>query len=796
MHEKATTGESVLTASAPGLSVTAAEALALGVFDISGRASPLVSERDQNFRLQCDDERQYVLKIANPAEERSVLDFQNGALLHAAACAPNLSLPRVLNVVGSDSTIHELQTETASYYVRMLSFIEGEPLAGRSSTPTLRRAMGNTLAQLDRALWGYFHPAARHELLWDVNRCSALRPLLASVTDTTHRELLERLLNRFEAVAQPQIPLLRAQVIHNDMNPANVVTQRGNPDAVAGLIDFGDMVHAPLINDLAVAIAYQLMGQSDPLGAACDVIVGYHELLPISDAELEILPELVIARLLTSATVSEWRAAEHPENRDYILTDMSETWSAIEALAAANTVDVVNRFRRACGLPATPGRVRGDRRGDDEQLRRRRSQYLTDSLSLFYDRPLHIVRGEGVWLHDADGRQYLDCYNNVAHVGHSHPAVTAEIAAQTRRLNTNTRYLHENIVDYAERLTASLPKELSVCYFVCTGSEANDLALQIARAASGAKGAIVAEHAYHGNTTVVAQLSPEDTPAARRSSWVEIVQAPYLYGGTHRDNEPDAVDNYVGDVDRAIVELGERGHACAAIFFDSIFSSNGIFLPPRGYLQSVYRRVRSAGGLCVADEVQSGFGRTGGQRWGFEVDGVVPDIVTLGKPMGNGHPLAAVVTTPDIAAEFSKDHNYFNTYGGNPVSCAAGLAVLRVIEREKLQENARTCGDYLRSLLTRLQSSHSLIGDIRGAGLFTGIELVLDRDSREPAPLHAQAVVNGMRDNGVLIGRTGIRENVLKLRPPLVFNKTHADQLVDALDRVLAGNAVPGPAPK
>ena len=773
----------VLTAPAPNFPVLFAERLAREVYGVDGTATPLVSERDQNFRIEMPAGRRYVLKIANPAESYDVLDFQNGAMLHARRSDPALLVPGVAAIGDSGETIYRLENDGTRYLVRLVDYLGGDVLSGRTASPALRRSIGAMVARLDNALRGYFHPAARHELWWDVSRISSLRALFRHIVDGQHRALCTRLLDQFEAGTQPLLPALRAQVIHNDANPANVLTAPEDPHSVSALIDFGDIVHAPMVNDLAVAAAYQALGRNDPMGAVCDVVCGYHARLPLADDEIVVLPELITARLLTSATVSEWRAREHPDNRDYILGDMAVTWATLSRLADIDGDASLRRLREACGLAPLTAAGRGA--ATTETLTARRRRALSDGLSLFYDEPLRVVRGEGVWLYDADGNRYLDCYNNVAQAGHCHPQVSAAIAKQSRLLNTNTRYLYDGIVEYAEQLTATLPAPLSVCYFVCTGSEANDLALQIAREVSGHTGAIVSEHAYHGNTSAVAQLSPEDTPAERREDWVELVAAPDVYAGKFRGDTADSAARYAADVDRAVAALNDRGHGCAAIYFDTIFSSNGIFLAPGDYLARAWASVRAAGGLCVADEVQAGFGRTGENFWGFAAAGVVPDIVTIGKPMGNGHPIAAVITTPDIAARFSKARSYFNTFGGNPVSCAAGMAVLNVTQRERLQDNARSCGRFLRSGLDELAGRFECIGDVRGAGLFIGVELVADRESRAPDAGLAGWLVNELRRNGVLISRTGPRDNVLKIRPPLVFGEAHAERLLDALEQAL-----------
>jgi 4-aminobutyrate aminotransferase-like enzyme len=422
----------------------------------------------------------------------------------------------------------------------------------------------------------------------------------------------------------------------------------------------------------------------------------------------------------------------------------------------------------------------------DEQLLERRLRALGPAYRLFYERPVHLVRGEGVWLFDADGRKYLDCYNNVASVGHCHPRVVSALSRQAATLNTHTRYLHENVVRYAERLSATLPGDLSVCMFVCTGTEATDLAFRIARTVSGNEGAIVTEHAYHGNSVVVTELSTEEYPAAERPDYVAAIEAPNPYRGAHRYGESDLGPKFAGFVGKAIDQLSRRGRRPAMFLCDASFASDGILVAPPGYLHSAYEQVRAAGGLCVADEVQAGLCRLGDHMWGFEDSGVVPDIVTMGKPIGDGHPLAAVVTTPAIAEEFARKFNYFNTFGGNPVSTAVGLAVLNVIEQENILAHVREVGAYLGRGLNGLGDRHERIGDVRGKGLFYGVEIVRDRATREPGESEAARIRDYLRENGVLLGTAGPQNNVVKIRPPLVFTKANADLLLERLDQAIA----------
>jgi 4-aminobutyrate aminotransferase-like enzyme len=418
-------------------------------------------------------------------------------------------------------------------------------------------------------------------------------------------------------------------------------------------------------------------------------------------------------------------------------------------------------------------------------LMARRARLLGAGAPLFYDEPLHIVRGEGVWLYDAAGRAYLDVYNNVPVVGHCQPDVVAALTRQASTLNVHTRYLHETILDYGERLVARLDPSLSMILFVCTGSEANDQALRIARLHTGGEGVICTNLTYHGNTSAVDEISPLFHGGLTRSPRVRAFPFPDSYrplGGLAGEALADA---YVAEIDRAIASFAEAGVGFAGMLVCPVFANEGLPDVPPGFMRKAVERVRAAGGLFIADEVQAGFGRTG-RMWGHELAGVLPDIVTMGKPMGNGHPLAAVVARADLIEEFRARVMYFNTFGGNPVSCAVGNAVLDVLDRERLVDNARDVGSYVRAGLARLQQRHTMMGDIRGHGLWVGVELVRDRATKEPATEESRRAINLMKERGVLMGRIGQFDNVLKMRPPLPFSRANADLLLATLDEVLA----------
>ncbi len=424
---------------------------------------------------------------------------------------------------------------------------------------------------------------------------------------------------------------------------------------------------------------------------------------------------------------------------------------------------------------------------DTAALIARRERLLGRNMSLFYDDPVHLVRGEGVWLWDANGRKYLDCYNNVPHVGHCHPRVVEVIARQASTLNTHTRYLHEGILDYVERLTATFDKSLNAAILTCTGSEANDVALRVAQAITGKTGVIATNHTYHGNTAAVSQLSTRMPPVGGFGGHVRHVPAPDSYRPLGGEGGEAFAMTFAAEVEKAIASLQESPHGFSAIIIDPFFANEGFPDLPPGFLDKTVAAVRKAGGLVITDEVQPGFGRTGTHMWGHQHAGIVPDIVTLGKPMANGHPVGGVIANVDTINTFRKAFRYFNTFGGNPVSCAAAMAVLDVIEDENLIENARNVGEYTRDAFKRLAEKHSLIGDVRGSGLFMGTEFVLNRQTKEPAAAEATRIINAMRERGVLMGKIGIHQCATKIRPPMPFTRSNADYMLSIFDDVLSG---------
>jgi 4-aminobutyrate aminotransferase-like enzyme/Ser/Thr protein kinase RdoA (MazF antagonist) len=1005
-----------------------AERIAYEFYRLHTTARPLPGERDYNFYLKTASGEEYVLKIAHAEEQRELLDMQHQALEHLAKREPSLALPQVRHTYDGEAIATTTGPTGTAHLVRLLTYVPGKLLAAaRPHTDELLSSLGSVLGKIDRGLSDFAHPAAQRSLKWDLQQALWIREYLQYLAQPERRAFVERFLGQFEAQVLPALPNLRTSIIHNDANDYNVLVSEAGSEArqVVSIIDFGDMVQTATICELAIAAGYAMLGKADPLAAAARVVSGYHEVFPLTEAELEVLYPLICIRLCVSVVNSAYQRQIEPDN-EYLTISEQPAWALLEQLATIHPRLALYTFRHACHLPPCPqtgpivewlqqhpeamGRVvepdlrstkslvldlsigspdipnlaelsdverfsqrlfdrlkeantnvgigrynearliyttdlfkipgnngpewrtvhtgldifmeagapvytpldgvvhsfanntalldygptiilehtipdqslhfftlyghlsedsleglyegqpiaRGtpiarignypingnwpphlhfqiitdllDKKGEfpgvarpsqrevwlslspdpnlivgvpaeyfpsdglsSEHIRSLRAQHIGKSLSISYQNPLKIVRGWMQHLYDEDGRAYLDGVNNVCHVGHCHPRVVKAGQQQMAVLNTNTRYLHEHLVRYAERLCATLPPSLSVCYFVCSGSEANELALRLARTYTGQKDTIVLDVAYHGNTNALIEISPykHAGPGGQGAPpFVHVVPMPDAYRGLYKRADSQAGSKYARAVEETIRKMQQEGRQPGVFIAESLLSCGGQIVLPDGYLKDAYRCVHAAAGVCIADEVQVGFGRVGSHFWGFETQDVVPDIVTMGKPIGNGHPLAAVVTTPEIADAFNNGMEYFNTYGGNPVSCAIGLAVLDVIEDEQLQARAFHVGNHLLDGLRALQQKYPLIGDVRGLGLFVGIELVLDRETLAPAAAQASYIANRARQRGILLSTDGPLHNVLKIKPPLVFNEADADALVATLDDILTEDFV------
>ena len=767
---------------APQFDRADAVALAHTLYGVEAESAPLPSERDQNFQLMARDGTQYVLKIANRLEERAMLDAQNAAMAHLAAVG-------LTPTVVFSKTGEPIATTRGGHFVRLLRWMPGEPLGRLETRPrALLEDFGFRLGQISQALATFDHPAAHREFHWDLaTGAETVRAFGSLIDDQALRDLVWRVTGYVNERMGSAAPRLRRSVIHGDANDYNVLIDQSAAGGVrvTGLIDFGDLLHTYTVAEPAVAIAYAVLDQKAPLDLAAALVRGYHAAYPLTGDELAVLFDLVQLRLCVSATLAAHQQQQRPGD-EYLSISQGPLRRTLPRLASIPPDLAEDALRAACDLPGrhpvkdVPKAV----------TRARRLERLGKNVSIGYRDPVKVVRGWMQYLFDESGRRYLDAYNNVPHVGHAHPRITRAAIEQMRAVSTNTRYLHDLVWEYAERLAGTLPGPLSVCYFVNSGSEANELALRLARAHTGARDVVVLDAAYHGNTNTLIDISPYkfNGPGGQGApDWVHVAPIPDDYRGPHKRGDANAGRLYAEAVGKLIDDARSRGRRIAAFIAESCPSVGGQILPPPGYLDAVYRHMRAAGGLCIADEVQTAYGRMGAHFYAFEAQNVVPDIVVLGKPIGNGYPLGAVVTTREIADAFANGMEFFSTFGGSTVSCAVGLEVLAVLDEEQLQAHAARTGARLLGGLQALALRHEIVGEVRGSGFFLGVELVRDRVTLEPATHEAAAVVERLREQGVLLGTDGPWHNVLKIRPPMPFNDDDADVLVAALDAALYG---------
>lgn len=768
-----------LRANAPRLPIAEIAAFAAAEYGLVGETTALYSERDQNVRLREKNGAAWVLKVASLEEDPQIISCQIETMQHIARMDPGLPVPQVRLAKNGAATRHIGGPDGAQHVFYVLSYLDGEIAQRTEMGPDLHARIGHMVGRLNRAMRGLFHPAAGcRELLWDVRMLERLLPHADLLPAGKQRDLAKSVGRDFIDNALPKLATLRAQLLHGDVHEHNLIIKDGE---IAGIIDFGDMFHGPLVIEIADPAADFLSDPDTIESTLRAMIAGFNRVVPLEAEEADLVFDIASARMLLTPLINAFRAAQTPDEPNYLAEYGDTTFRVLEAFRAMGREKVSDIVREACGLPPRPGAIRSV-----DELIAQRKRLMGSKLYVFYDPPLHMVKGEGVWLTSAEGKRYLDCYNNVPHVGHCHPHVVAALTRQIRTLNTNTRYLGQQVLDYSERLTATMPGNLKVCAFVNSGSEANDIAWRMARTFTGKRGGLTQDFAYHGITEASDAFSPSGNYANSVPTHMRTLSAPDGYRGKHRHGTNDMGRLYARDADNAIASLDDANLGTAAYIVDSAFMTNGVLEPVPNYVAEVAARVREAGGLVIGDEVQSGFGRMGTHMWGHQHHGIVPDIVTIGKPAGNGHPIGVIVTTPEILEAFLKKFAFFSTFGGNNVSCAAGLAVLDVIEREGLVENSRVVGDHLKAGLKGLMAKHAIIGDVRGTGLALGVELVRDRKTLAPAPEETKRLLNLMRDEGVLIGSEGILGNILKIRPPIVFSKDNADFTVAAMDRALS----------
>jgi 4-aminobutyrate aminotransferase-like enzyme/Ser/Thr protein kinase RdoA (MazF antagonist) len=771
-----------LRTSPPSFGTAEGERIARDQYGLAASISALPGERDCNFHLRTAEEprapaREFVLKIIEPAVDDGGADCLASVLGHLAEQDPGLPVPRLIPTLAGEA-IGRIHRGGREFATCLLSFLPGRLLAESAPSARLLYDMGAMLARVDRALQGFFHPSLDRRLAWDVRRLPDLAQFSRYLDSTVLKTSVDRVSGAFRDCLK-QLRGLRSQAIHGDCHAANLLVD-SEDRSICGILDFGDMIHAPRIFEPAVAISELLTEAVAPLAASASLLEGYAaDQAPLQAAEVESLFDIVTARHCVTLLVHAWRR-EHDTHGAALLAEAAQHAAhSLEQLLGADRQALTRTWHEAAGTAraaATPVPAQA------VDLKRRH-RLLGAGAELFYEQPLHLVRGAGVWLYDPQGRAYLDVYNNVPQVGHTHPAVVAAIQKQTATLATHTRYLHENILEYAEELTARMPGHLDACIFVNSGSEANDVAWRMARMATSNQGALVMEHAYHGITEGSAAL----TVGGGRPSDPRVVTLAPPPCGMRADDSMSAAQLAAAseDAERAIARLRLRGLAPAAFFIDTAITSSGIFDPPPAWAQVIGATTRAAGGLIVADEVQYGLGRCGSHFWGFERRGLEPDIVTLGKPVGNGYPMGVVVANRSLIEAFQARFGFFSTFGGNAVAAAAGLAVLKVLDQERLMANACDVGGYLREQLNLLAARHTCLGGVYGAGLLLGLQVLASEAAA--AKRRNKGIINTLASQfRILVGYEGPHADILKLRPPLPFAREHADALLAAIDAAAA----------
>jgi 4-aminobutyrate aminotransferase-like enzyme/Ser/Thr protein kinase RdoA (MazF antagonist)/murein DD-endopeptidase MepM/ murein hydrolase activator NlpD len=985
--------------------------LAEEYYNLSGDITRLPGEIDFNFKIETN-KSEYLLKVSRTNLDDGFLNFQQSILQHISNDSKVNISPTVLPNVKNEMSTVITDDNGNTRVLRLLSWISGRLWSKINPVSyELLYSLGKEAGRLTDSLQSFDHPFAHREFEWDIANVMWTSEFVDLFNDD-RKKIINYFLGRLELL-KPQYSELRKSVVHNDVNDNNIiVTEDLLTPEVRSIIDFGDAIYTQTINDLAITIAYAIMGKDDTLSASIPIIRGYNEVFSIHEEELEHLYLLVAARLIVSVTKSAINKQNEPDN-SYLLISEKPAWEVLEKWIGIDESFATCSFRYACGLQPHPNESRfkdwsknqnisltnlfptigsnvvhpvnmsvnstwlgheseyidndvtafklrkladknseaiiaggyleprpiyvteayktegnngskyrsihlgvdfwlpsgtpvhalfdgrvviavneaGDKqygglvvlehkienltfftlyghqsfdsiskykqgdfisKGDiishlgtptengnwashlhfqimldllgkekefpgvaypdevdiwksicpdpnqlfknkklksaevfnDDELINYRNNHLGKSLSLSYSIPIRVARGSGIYLLDNLGRRYMDTVNNVAHVGHENSRVVDAGRNQLSVLNTNTRYLHENIVNFADELLKTFPEELCVVHFVNSGSEANELALRMSKAATGEKDIIAIEVGYHGNTSGCIDVSSykfDGKGGEGAPEFTHIVPLPDSYRGLYRGD--NTASKYVGHIQDQIDFIHSKDRNVAAFIAESIISCGGQIELPEGYLSLAYDKIKEAGGICIADEVQVGCGRVGKSYWGFQLHNVIPDIVTIGKPIGNGHPLAAVVCTREIAQKFANGMEYFNTFGGNPVSCAIGCEVLRVIKDDKLQDNALKTGNYLKEKLNSLKEEFKIIGEVRGQGLFLGFELV--DDELNPLTKKTYYLANRMKELGILMSVDGKDNNVIKIKPPLVFSRENADELIFRLKRVL-----------
>ncbi|TIW97648.1 MAG: aminotransferase class III-fold pyridoxal phosphate-dependent enzyme [Mesorhizobium sp.] len=787
--------DALLLRNLPNFSPEATRRLVATRYGIDGTYRRLASERDLSWRIEGTDDRDVVVKISNIGEPEGVVDMQVKALKHICERDPTLPVPRVVPSLAGAPYEWVEDEHGCRHMMRVLTFLPGKVMeqVEEAFSAATRFNIGVMVGRLAHALRDFFHPYAGSNVhLWDISRALALRPQIAKISDARLRQLCEEVFERAERFTLPQLSKTRRQVVHQDSHGGNVLVDPNDSTSPVGIIDFGDMGHNSIVADIVTASETFADFDDDPIAYLCNVASGFDSTYPLEENEIDLLFDALLLRLAMATVIVEAREATDEAGIPHI-ENAGHYPRMMELLSRQGRAQAVRRLRQACRFPVYGAMsIDGEHLATDYDMLRHEREAHLGPIWHFYNKPLHITRARGAWMYGADGTAYLDVYNNVPQIGHCHPHVAKAIYRQASALNTNTRYMCDVAVEYAARLTADLPDHLNACIFVNSGSEANDLAMQIAMSLSRQDGGLIIDQAYHGCTELTTALSNESwrhLPADEHPKRIETLAPPDMYRGPF-SRDPEAAAKYAADADRAIAALRERGHRPAAFMVDTALCSSGVLRAPENYFNLVAEKVRSAGGFVIADEVQAGCGRMG-TFWGFRANGLKDeniDFITMGKPVGNGHPLGVVILSSELMKRFLNGTYplLFSTFGGNTVACAAGMAVLDVLEREDLIKRAAATGEYLRQELGCLAEQYPVIGDVRGLGLMTGVELVTDRMTKEPAVTQTERLIDDMLARNILIGKS--TPNTLKLRPPLIWSRDEVDIFVSAFDDSLRGH--------
>ena len=965
----------------------------------------LNSERDKNFIINIDKKSTYVLKISNPEESIHLLKLQDIILkkLNKRSDIKNF-IPKKIH---SSIKIYKDELDRTCN-VRILNFIKGKMYANVNHNKKLENSLGTLLGHLSKELQNLNDPYAIRKFEWDPSNISWINKEI-QMFKNKNKKIIIKNLKEHNIFTTKNINNLRFSLTHGDANNYNLVV---NKNKVCGLLDYGDMIYAPTINDLAVSLSYALMNKEDLYSTLKNIVTSYHNIFQITFDEIFSLMTLVKARLTITVVMAEKQRKKFPDNK-YLSISEKDAWRLLYKLDSINPYLLIFLIRDICKYPILKnyesvnnfikknqfssvldtnlnqknksiisfasnsifsksyvhkpvpltkkinsylknndseigiglyqekrnvyqgsnyisqlnskhrrdihlgvdifakagtnirapldgkvfilkdnafeydygptvileheidvsekfytiyghlskkclkvlkvgkkikkGKIIAEignypingnwpphlhfqiaihMMGEDENfpgvseqilshlwskispdpnlilgmpnsffknnekienLLSKRKSLISNSLSISYKKPLHLLEAKNQYFYDDKGREYLDCVNNISHVGHSHPKIHAAMVEQSLKLNTNTRYLYKIMNVYSKKLLSKFPQKLDTVFFVCTGSEANDLAYRIAQNYTKSKDVLVMDNAYHGHTNTLINLSPykfKGKGGLGKKDFVHIVDMPDGLRGRWKYSDKDWVKKYILQAQSVVDEIYKNKKTLSCFFIESILGCGGQIILPPSYLKEVFKIIRKRKALCIIDEVQTGFGRVGNFFWGFEEHGIIPDIVTLGKPMGNGHPIAAVVTTKKIANKFNNGMEYFNSFGGNPVSCSIGNAVLDVIENQKLQKHAKITGDYFLKSLNRIKSKFSkLISEVRGRGLFLGIDLI-NNENNLPNEKLATLIINKMRKRGILLSTDGPYHNVIKIKPPMTFNKDNVDLVCFELNNI------------